>query len=576
MPLLPRAKVPVTDFWRIFGHSWFNYQTGPTGDQTGRVDGLLRGALDIEFSNWQNFALNGAEITVEGKALGGWARLLNNVNPPTPRGSPYAPDAGASLLCYGINDLGMLNGSTAQTKAAIISAMRCVISRCRASVVFEDSDLTRHAYGAGFTNLASDGSNCSGTSLRWATTTTAATITFTIPADYKGEPICFNFIGQNGPSGGTVTFSGSAGITGTLSTSDIMPVGSGSHCPVVRRITNLTTSNAGQTIIMTVTALDASGNVFYDGCWLESLTPPPTIVLNIARLTAAGYANALYVSWTGTEGSKDADIQAVNTSLASLIAEFDGMVQLADMDKCINKDATKTSDGIHPNELGSGAIIDEILIAVQRLTPPVTAWGQSISYNPPAPRSAAIRRPRIVGQWQTAEYRAFTTYTPTVGDWWAIPLNITESRDQYNQLATEVTTAGTTTTTIRWGIYDDPAWKGYPQQLLPGMDISSGGAFTLANSTGVKTSAAFTLTWSSDPGLYWLVMKIETKGTSQVLRGLSGPNPYLPQLAVGGGGTLSPIGWKLTGQATGVLPQSFPVAAVATDAAPLIALMKSK
>ena len=50
---------PLPDYWWIFGHSWFNYATGPF-DQTGRVDAQLRAALDVEYHNWGKRAVVGA------------------------------------------------------------------------------------------------------------------------------------------------------------------------------------------------------------------------------------------------------------------------------------------------------------------------------------------------------------------------------------------------------------------------------------------------------------------------------------------------------------------------------------
>src|SRR3954469_13181444 len=94
--LVRRRVNPIPDFWQIHGHSWFQFQTGPSGDQTGRVDALTRAAFDIEYTGWRNRALTGARITQPGRAVGGWnraavARGLTN------RSAPYAPDGGATI-----------------------------------------------------------------------------------------------------------------------------------------------------------------------------------------------------------------------------------------------------------------------------------------------------------------------------------------------------------------------------------------------------------------------------------------------------------------------------------------------
>lgn len=582
MPLVQPATRPVSDFWRIFGHSWFQFQTGPSGDQTGRVDSLFRASMDVEYSNWRNYAMSGARVCGNDRVLGGWARVMNAVGPNlTSRGGPYAPDGGATVVCYGINDLGVYGGQTAAVRTTMVDTMRAVISRCRASVVWEDSNATRFAYGAGFVSTASGADLSSGGTTRQATTTTNATITLTLPADYTGETIAFGFLLRPGTTGGTVTFSGTAGVTGTLY------VGGGGqngleHAYTVRRVTTLTAANAGQTIIMTATQMDASGAIFFDCAWLESKTPPPVIVCEVAKLTAAGYANALYTNWTGTESSKDGDVDAYNAALATMVGEFDGMVQIARVDAAIGKAAAKTSDGIHPNELGAGAVVDALIDARNRLTPPPSAFGRALGFNPPSPRAGANRRPRVLNLWYMQELSSpvASTYTPVAGNLFAVPFVITESRDTYGSIGLEVSTAGSTATTIRWAIYDDIEWSGYPQQRIPGMDPTVSAVFSLTTTAALKSQTLNSgFGFVADPGLYWLVLRIDSVGSGQVLRGVTGASPYLPNRATAGTGTTIGGGaWSLTGQSTAAaLPGSFPAGGtLLTTAAPILMLQKTK
>jgi hypothetical protein len=125
---------------------------------------------------------------------------------------------------------------------------------------------------------------------------------------------------------------------------------SGSYPFAVQRIKNLTSANASQTIIITVTSLDAGpGTIQFDGWWLEAKNPPPVLVTNTARLVSPGYSTAGYVGGLG-----DSDVNTFNAGLAGLLAEFDGMVQTVDIDSALNKDAAKFSvDGLHPNEPGA-------------------------------------------------------------------------------------------------------------------------------------------------------------------------------------------------------------------------------
>jgi len=253
--------------------------------------------------------------------------------------------------------------------------MRTVISRWRMAVIYENDFQigTRTSYGAGFGSVAAVGYTSNDTA-HWCTSTTNANFTLTLPSDYNGEVVSVCLVGAGGVAGGVVTWGGTAGMSGTTSTSNILPSSAVSHCPVVKRFVNgggvslLTSANAGQTITGTVNTLDAGGAVMLDFWGLESKYPAPVIVCNAARLPAAGYTTN-YPSWTGTEASRDQDVLDLNSNLSSLVAEFDGMVQIADMDSVISKDSTLlASDSLHPNEYGAAAIVDAIQTARKRLT----------------------------------------------------------------------------------------------------------------------------------------------------------------------------------------------------------------
>jgi|SRR5690349_1237849 len=592
MPLYP-AKAPLkVDFWRAFGHSWLQFQNGPSGDQTGRVDALFRSALDVEYNSWKNFGSAGGRIVGAGRGGAGggghgWTKVMQRIKPPAGRTGPYAPDGGGTLFCYGINDLAAYGGQTANVRTSMVHAHRACISRARASREYLTTDAV-FAYGAGWTSNASGADLGMGTVDRTCATTTAATITMTLPSDYKGEIVAWAFLHRPDSTGVTMTWTGTAIAStphnnATFNTGQSLPGSFLTHGYMVYRFTGLTSANAGQTIIGTCTARDGgTGSGFFDGAWLESNTPPPVIVCNVSKPTTAGYSalNAFFTTWTGqsNEAGWDADIDTYNGLLATMLTEFDGMVQLADCNSLVGKDAAAFSDGIHPNEYGSGKIVDAMLAALNRMSPPASATSSSIGFNPPSPRVAGRRRPRVVNNWYTSDYDAITgTYTPVAGHMFAIPLEITEPRDQWNQFAIEVTTAGSTQSTIRWGLYEDVNYDGYPAELLSGMDVSVAGAFSVANSTGVKTSSTFTTTFVPDPGLYWLSIKIDTVGTSQILRAMTGANDLLPNVGTTGlpvaGGYM---GWQLTGQATGAMPGSWPTGGVLTGTVPYLGMKKSK
>lgn len=580
MPITPRPASQVPDFWAVFGHSYMQYAFG-TYTQNGRADALFFASMDTETFNRQNWAVNGARATIEGYSTGGFARFFKGSKKPQ-RGGPYVADGGAAIFCYGINDLGMV-GNTTQIKTAFQHAMRTMISRWRMGVIYENGFQvgTRTSYGAGFGSVAAVGYT-SGDSAHWCTSTTNANFTLTLPSDYNGETVAVTLVGAGGVSGGVVTWGGTTGVSGTTSTSNILPSSAVSHCPVTKRFTGLTSSNAGQTITGTVNTLDAGGAVMLDYWGLEAKDPPPIIVCNTARLTASGYTSN-YASWSGTEASRDQDCVDLNSNLASVVAEFDGMVQVADIDSVINKQASfLASDGLHPNEYGAAAIVDAIQDARKRLTP--TSTSQTRNFNVPAPRTGGMRKNRSSGSWHTTSYATtgtdLTLSSAASGSVYAIPVLVTEAREFWNRLAFKTGAAAITGAgTIRWGIYDDVAYSGYPQEIINEPTAASGALSTgTASNTLVMspTSGNGSFQTVMDPGLYWLAIMVVSIGTGPAFVTLNGDgggvgmanvdasgNPYTTAAAMANG-------WKVTGVSTSAMPTTFPSGGTMVGATPYI------
>jgi hypothetical protein len=138
----------------------------------------------------------------------------------------------------------------------------------------------------------------------------------------------------------------------------------------------------------------------------------------------------------------------------------------------------------------------------------------------------------------------------------AIPIAITEGRERWIQFQVEQTNAPTTSgSSIRWGIYDDVGWTGYPQCLIA--EATSGGALALGTTSGMKNSSA-TLNQPLDPGLYWIGFKIDALGTTaSQLRACNGPNPFMPAADWVAGTPSKAMAWRVTGLSAGVLPTTF-------------------
>jgi hypothetical protein len=475
------------------------------------------------------------------------------------------------VFCHGINDIGSIPGSTqAQIRAMFAECMRASISRCRGSVYFGNdyTGVTRTTYGAGFANFTTSVANFSanGTSLRRATSTTNATITLTLPSDYGGETVVAQFIAEASATvGGTFTISGTAGQTGTFTTIGMVPASAATHVPMVKRFTGLTSANAGQTIVFTATTVTTE--VFYDSWWLETLTPQPVLVLSCARLVGTGYSG--YANVIG-----DADVLALNTTILSVVGEFDGMVQYCNMDAALNKTvALFASDGLHPNETGAARIVDSLILGLAKIVL-TNAQFPTQNVNTPAPRAGVLRKPRISGLYYGTEAAdPVIGYAPVVGDLFATPFVITEGKEQYNRAAFRLMNGGAATAaTIRYGVYDDPRWTGYPDCLVS----ADTGAFSLGTTAGIVQIPVATIFWTMDPGLYWLVTLMITAGNGQVMECITGPDAYavVPQLNPGDlSNTDTPVGWVIGGQATTGLPTVFPTGGFVTKSAPKMALL---
>lgn len=570
----------VPGFWEAFGHSYFMTTVG-TLYQTGRMDAIVRNALDIEHVSWRNHCVTGAQLVLQGRSQGGHNRIQQEVTKST-RTAPYAGNGGGLFLIYGINDIGF-QGNTTQVRTSFKNALRTSISRWRASSIKEDSD-SSIAWGAGWTSATGTQDFSSGTTIRNATTTTSATGTITLPSDYNGEWIALSFVGAGGAFGGDVTFTGTASFVSTINSgSNVLTTDNGmlaaSHCPITLRVKGVA-SDAGKTIIMTVSRVSASGAVGFDCWWIEADNPPPVVVCNIPRLTTAGYAG--YPTWSASQATADTDVGNFNADIRSVVAEFDSMVQIADIDTPINKGVPPTgspagvttllaSDGVHPNEFGAALCADAIVAAVRRLTP-VGVLGNSAYLQTDSPQAADTRRPRLSGNFYTPEFVAVdgTAYTAVQGAVFALPVAVTEARERWIQFQVEqINAPATAGSSIRWGIYDDVGWTGYPQNLV--VEATSGGVLALGTTTGLKvspTSGAGQLNQPLDPGLYWIVLKIDALGTTaSQLRAVNGPNPYMPVSDWVAGTMSKAMAWKLTGVAAGALPTTFTTGATAVGTA---------
>lgn len=593
-PNVPRVR-PLLNL-EVCGHSYFQSTVG-TYDQASRVDQKLRALTGVTLTAFKNRALTGACLTRENAGNAGWATVLQQTRRPL-RGAPYPGRGGVYVNCWGINDIGLLvpSGDTGtvmtQIRNSFKNALRAVISRQQAGTVYEaggtDEAASGWAFNTGWTLVTGQNASCSGNGWRnfaGTTTFTNNVATFTIPADFPGGWIAIGFQGAAGVFGGTVTMGGTAGWTGTVSTSNIMPAASGSHGHVcVRKL--FTAANAGQTITITATATDTTSgtsNIGLDYLQIEAVSnagvsiAPLVVVCNAPRATVnasyASYASS-YWSGTGTPGSTgDTDISNLNADIASVVAEFPaGTVIMADIDSVLAKTAALfASDGIHPNELGAQLAAQAIRDAI------LAAPGGDVTWATDSRDAGPIRHPRRSLCW---DFPDGITGNPTTGtlamvnlSLWAWDLSVTEAAERWDMICCEVTTASTGGGgLIRFGLYDDEDHLVYPQCLVQDWGTIA------TTSTGIKTLA---VNWPPDVGLYWLVAKVDSVGVTVAgtLRShTSTVSKRIPYSTAATPASLSAARnscYTATSVATGALPQTFPTTAtplVNTTACPVVML----
>jgi hypothetical protein len=363
----------------------------------------------------------------------------------------------------------------------------------------------------------------------------------------------------------------------------------------------------------TLTELDSQG-AFNSGLTVSSVTNATTIVLSgnanlaatsikyqIAR-TGNGYlgyytTNTDFTSATpANHAAADNDVIAWNTMLATVVAQFDSMVQIVDIDTALgggdqlanipSNVYSLFNDGLHPNILGADKCAQACFAAAAACTeaPDLQPIGNlevassGAYYNGPDRRiinSGSIYLPEYHFQWNstTAPFtNGPTAYTCVAGQVFAYPFFISEHTVFWGQCYLyQINAPATAGSNIRFGIYDDPGFLGYPQTLR--YEPTSGGAIALGTTSGVKNPASF-IPIVAHYGLYWIVLKIDSLGTTaSQLTSIVGPNKYMPNFSTAGGagattGIYGPIAWQLTGVAAGALPTIFPTGAGLVSVAP--------
>ena len=327
---LPASPLALNglDLW---GHSWIDQNNVgnsvmnwlPNTNST--FPYMLAASLGVPASQVINHAGTGAQITnpVRGASWAGcgFAKVLAEINKTKGPYLPFARNGNAHLVLYGINDIG--NTSSANQSLLRSSALdiyTVLIAKMRSSYVVDANGGIGLSYSGtwGAANAAAidyTGGHA------YATSTTGGVFTYQIPAGYRGEPICFSMIGYASANTCSVTWGGTAGVTGTTNLAS-RSVNAQSIVPL--RITNLTSANSGQTITGTVAL--SSQTFILDGVFVGALKPVPVLLCNTPTLPcrAIPIASGAGVTSIGSTTFTDSSVNfSATTDTGAVLIETD-------------------------------------------------------------------------------------------------------------------------------------------------------------------------------------------------------------------------------------------------------------
>ena len=337
----------------------------------------------------------------------------------------------------------------------------------------------------------------------------------------------------------------------------------------------------------TVTSVTSATQVVMSPVAAASKSSVQFSINRILNGYSLGFANTDLSSATvASHAAADADMKAITTQDSLVQLKFGPMVQIVDAYNALGAGDVNlpagvytlyASDGVHPNQLGYSQIAKAAVNAYMALQPEATdntgSLGMIEMNSAPVYNPAPSRIRRVSGQLYSPEYKAAgTAYTCVAGDMFFLPMEVTEETEQWVAAYFQAATNTVTGNNIRMGLYtsrEGDAAYGYPQMLVN--EITSGGAYSLGTTAGIKTPGNFNI--SMRTGLHWLGIKIDAIGsTAATLQTVIGPNPHVPNWTTSGGAQTN-IAWKMTGLAAGALPAYAPTGMTLVGTAPQVGVI---
>jgi hypothetical protein len=289
-----------------------------------------------------NVAVAGCALTRDNAvAQGGWVTVANSLIR-SPARAPYPKKCNYGVVWYGLNDVSQMSGAwNAAAQAQYKQTLRGAISRMVSGAIFDDIDASC-TYGDGMV-LNSVGTPVYGTGIQNHNTTWNGEVTIQVPADFPGGTVAVHFgsyTGQSSVWNFSVDYI-AYGSAVTVNTVGLQVWDGNSAFAFCQRLTGLTPG--AHTIRAVVTSV--VGAAYFDSWGIEAATPP--VVLVPGQWKPTSYAGVGTVPHTPT----DADVDALNAAVVSVVAEFPSQVRYVDLTS-LNGLTDVEPDGLHPNATG--------------------------------------------------------------------------------------------------------------------------------------------------------------------------------------------------------------------------------
>jgi hypothetical protein len=313
---------------------------------------------------------------------GGWGQVWRWTDAERGEGTgaltsaPYAPERDCAFVFLGANDVGWLGPDFLESlEAPLPNAMRAIVSRLRASAVWEEDNTDVFTFTGTWTDLARANwptyNYLSGDACK-RTTDAGASFEVAVPDDFPGGTVAVSLLSGSNGEGALWDLTVDGDPAGQFDTRDKNPIDynvvlanpperTGGVGICVKRFTEL--AAGAHTITFEINDLNVAGLV--DCVWVESPHPPHIVLPKIWQppsgdwswMTGAGYP------YTATND----DMAAAAELMDTIAAEFDAHVSTVDLEPAIGGDPDLFGDVIHLNEDGHALVAEALFEHIAKI-----------------------------------------------------------------------------------------------------------------------------------------------------------------------------------------------------------------